>query len=83
MEPCIKAVRNAVLRLVRGMDLRLHPRSVAPVDGCEKTGPSSPTRAGSSCNNAVDSAQQVTPDTKQIQHDAMPREKPLRVHGII
>ena len=29
----------------------------------------------------VDSAQQVTPDTKQIQHDAMHREKLLRVRG--
>ena len=29
----------------------------------------------------VDSAQQVTTDTKQSQHDAMHREKPLRVRG--
>ena len=34
------------------MDLRLHPRSVAPVHYPEKIGPHSPTRGGSSCNNA-------------------------------
>ena len=47
-----RPVCNAVLRLVRGMDLRLHPRSVASVECPEKFGPSRPTRAGSSCNNA-------------------------------
>ena len=31
-----RPVRNAVLRLVRGMDLRLHPRSVAPAEGCRE-----------------------------------------------
>ena len=46
-------VRNAVLRLVPGMDLRLHPCSVAPAEGPEKCGPRCPTRAGSSCNNAA------------------------------
>ena len=45
-------VRNAVLRLIRGMNLRLHPCSVAPAEGPEKCGPSRPTPAGSSCNNA-------------------------------
>ena len=46
-------VRNAVLRLVPGMDLPLHPCSVAPAEGHEKRGPSRPTGRGSSCNNAV------------------------------
>ena len=45
-------VRNAVLRLIRGMNLRLHPCSVAPAEGPEKCGPRRPTPAGSSCNNA-------------------------------
>ena len=35
------------------MDLRLHPRSVAPAKGPEKSGPSRPTRSGYSCNNAA------------------------------
>ena len=35
-----RPVRHAVLRLIRGMDLRLHPRSVAPAEGPEKSGPS-------------------------------------------
>ena len=34
-----RPVRNAVLRLVRGMDLRLHPCSVAPAEGHEKCAP--------------------------------------------
>ena len=34
-----RPVRNAVLRLVRGMDLRLHPCSVAPAEGPEKCAP--------------------------------------------
>jgi hypothetical protein len=33
-----RPVGHAALRLVRGMDLRLHSRSVAPVGGSEKTG---------------------------------------------
>ena len=32
-----RPVRNAVLRLVRGMDLRLHPCRVAPAEGHEKS----------------------------------------------
>ena len=35
---------HAVLRLVPGMDLRLHPCSVAPAEGPEKCGPSRSTR---------------------------------------
>ena len=35
------------------MNLRLHPRSVAPAEGHEKCGPRRPTRSGYSCNNAV------------------------------
>ena len=34
------------------MNLRLHPRSVAPAEGPEKCGPHRPTRSGYSCNNA-------------------------------
>ena len=47
-----RPVRNAVLRLIRGMDLRLHPCSVAPAEGHEKCEPRRPTRRWSSCNNA-------------------------------
>ena len=45
-------VRNVVLRLVPGMDLRLHPCSVAPAEGPEKCEPRRPTPTGYSCNNA-------------------------------
>ena len=48
-----RPVHNAVLRLVSGMDLRLHPSSVTPAEGPEKCGPRRPTRNGYSCNNAV------------------------------
>ena len=51
-----RPVRNAVLRLVPGMDLRLHPCSVAPAEGPEKCGPRRPTRPGPSCNNALHTA---------------------------
>ena len=34
-----RPVRNAVLRLIRGMDLRLHPCGVAPAECHEKCGP--------------------------------------------
>ena len=47
-----RPVRHAILRLVPGMDLRLHLRSVAPAEGPEKCGPRRPTRSWSSCNNA-------------------------------
>ncbi len=47
-----RPVRHAVLRLIRGMDLRLHPGSVAPAEGHEKCRPRRPTHSGSSCNNA-------------------------------
>ena len=47
-----RPVRNAVLRLIPGMNLRLHPCSVAPAEGPEKCGPRRPTRSGYSCNNA-------------------------------
>ena len=48
-----RPVHNAVLRLVSGIDLRLHPCSVTPAEGPEKCGPRRPTRNGYSCNNAV------------------------------
>ena len=47
-----RPVRYAILRLAPGMNLRLHPRSVAPAEGREKCGPRRPTRNGYSCNNA-------------------------------
>ena len=47
-----RPVRKAVLRLVPGMDLRLHPCSVTPAADPQKRGPSRPTGRGSSCNNA-------------------------------
>ena len=46
-----RPVRHAVLRLIRGMDLRLHPCSVDPAENHEKYRPNRPT-AESSCNNA-------------------------------
>ena len=48
-----RPVRNAVLRLIRGMNLRLHSRSVAPAEGPEKCEPRRPTGSGYSCNNAA------------------------------
>ena len=57
-------VRNAVLRLIRGMNLRLHPCSVAPVEGPEKCGPRRPTPAGSSCNNASHRRGERGPDCR-------------------
>ena len=47
-------VRNARLRLIRRMNLRLYPCSVAPAEVQEKYGPNRPTRSGSSFNNAGD-----------------------------
>ena len=52
-----RPVRHPMLRLIPGMNLRLHPRSVAPAEGPEKCGPRRPTRSGYSCNNAEDSGQ--------------------------
>ena len=49
-----RPVRDAIFRFVRGMDLRLHPCSVAPAEGHEKCRPNRLTPAGSSCNNAPD-----------------------------
>ena len=47
-----RPVRHPILRLIPGMNFRLHPRSVAPAEGPEKGGPRRPTRRRSSCNNA-------------------------------
>ena len=55
-----RPVRNAVLRLIRGMNLRLHPCSVTPAVGPEKCGPRRPTRAGPSCNNAATGRREST-----------------------
>ena len=49
-----RPVRNAVLRLIRGMNFRLHSRSVAPAEGPEKCEPRRPTGRGYSCNNAFE-----------------------------
>ena len=46
-----RPVRHAVLRLIRGIDLRLHLCSVDPAENHEKCGPNRPI-AESSCNNA-------------------------------
>ena len=46
-----RPARNAVLRPIRGMNLRLHACSVAPAERPQKRGPSRPT-GRSSCNNA-------------------------------
>ena len=59
-----RPVRHAILRLIPGMNLRLHPRSVAPAEGPEKGGPRRPTRSGYSCNNA------------QRRHDALIPRRP-------
>ena len=48
-----RPVRHAIFRLVRGMNLRLHPCSVTPAEGHEKCRPNRPTPTGSSCNNAA------------------------------
>ena len=48
-----RPVRHPIRRLIPGMNLRLHPRSVAPAEGPEKCGPRRPTRSGYSCNNAA------------------------------
>ena len=42
-----RPVRHAIFRLVRGMDLRLHPCSVAAAEGHKKCRPNRPTPAGS------------------------------------
>ena len=54
-----RPVRHAILRLIPGMNLRLHPRSVAPAEDHEKYGPNRPT-AESSCNNAAEGARRAT-----------------------
>ena len=46
-----RPVRNAVLRLIRGMDLRLHPCNVAPAE-TRRAGQTAPPAEGLSCNNA-------------------------------
>ena len=69
-----RPVRNAVLRLVRGMDLRLHPCSVALAEGPEKCGPRRPTRNGYSCNNAL----QRSPGAVSICGAVCGRSRPAR-----
>ena len=70
-----RPVRHAILRLIPGMNLRLHPRSVAPAEGPEKCGPRRPTRSGYSCNNALD--QGVVARIVTSPHDAH-RQDPHR-----
>ena len=47
-----RPIRNAVLRLIRGMNLRLHPCSVAPAE-TRRAGQTAPPAEGLSCNNAT------------------------------
>ena len=47
-----RPVRNAVLRLIRGMNLRLHPCSVAPAE-TRRAGQTALPAEGLSCNNAT------------------------------
>ena len=47
-----RPVRHAVLRLIRGMNLRLHPGSVTPAEA-RRTGQTAPPTEGHSCNNAL------------------------------
>ena len=50
----VKRVDTDHAGLIDGkVELRLHPCSVAPAEDHEKCGTNRPTRAGSSCNNAV------------------------------
>ena len=46
-----RPVRHAVLRLIRGVNLRLHPCSVAPAEA-RRAGQTAPPTEGLSCNNA-------------------------------
>ena len=48
-----RPVRNAVLRLIRGMNLRLHPCSVTPAE-TRRAGQTAPPAEGLSCNNAAE-----------------------------
>ena len=67
-----RPVRHAVLRLIREMDLRLHPGSVAPAEGHEKCGLRRPTtHSGSSCNNApLDGRPHLDQDIRQWSGDS-------------
>ena len=47
-----RPIRNAVLRLIRGMNLRLHPCSVAPAE-TRRAGQTAPPAEDLSCNNAL------------------------------
>ena len=56
-----RPVRHAVLRLIRGMDLRLHSCSVAPAEGHEKCAPpqglhATTPRAARSCGQKTHAA---------------------------
>ena len=66
-------VRHAVLRLIRGMDLRLHPCCVAPAEGHEKCRPNRPTRRGSSCNNASKGRQNLNSRLTFTMNARLPR----------
>ena len=46
-----RPIRHPVLRLIRGMNLRLHPCSVAPAE-TRRAGQTAPPAEGLSCNNA-------------------------------
>ena len=67
-----RPVRDAIFRLVRGMDLRLHPCRVAPAEGHEKCRPNRLTPAeGLSCNNAP-SVVHVTDSVREQSSRGLP-----------
>ena len=61
-------VRHPILRLIPGMYLRLHLRSVAPAEGPEKSGPRRPTRSGYSCNNAAKRREELKDVAPEAEH---------------
>ena len=74
-----RPVRHPILRLIPGMNLRLHPRSVAPAEGPEKCGPRRPTRSGYSCNNASNAVAGIGIDSA-IQKAAISMAAPAVSH---
>ena len=60
-----RPIRHAVLRLIRGMNLRLHPCSVAPAE-TRRAGQTAPPAEGLSCNNALIRRRRLEPPVEQI-----------------
>ena len=78
-----RPVRHPILRLIPGMDLRLHPCSVAPAEGPEKCGPRRPTRSGYSCNNATKRRRSVQLGLTTYIYLAQSGTKPISIPKII